>query len=267
MTLRVPYVDEAWARDLISYLRQQYDEQLATPGRSEFDLASLASRCLTMAGLEYALDRPLADARGWMERALPHLETLLCGDGTAVHFPVHVVAEDGHVTTQAQPDSSLRNSKRGAVAICVAAIVAPDDRLLRIAGAVADSPGAAYLGHRSEVCTFGEQHFAYALRHLVRGERAGFAEELLAASRSVDDVPSLRAVLASLEAREPARLVEGLHAYLAHHAAFAEQDPRDPKGYLSHWALGCSALALRQGWLRAGDLPDQMHHPAGLVAP
>lgn len=169
-------------------------------------------------------------------------------------------------------DYSTTNSHDNFRAACGALMAGEFGIASRISALAWDPPKADYIHVRSDICTPGHQHFAYALRSLFAGDVAGVARELqqVRVTRSYDrhlEYES-RFVQATVD-RDTGGCLSALTDLLEWHGHEARKtaNVRDWDLFLAVTALGLSSYCVRHGLLALEELPkDCEHFPTELVS-
>ncbi len=168
-------------------------------------------------------------------------------------------------------DYSLTNSRSHYLAVCKALISGEDALADQLALSIWDPPDASYLGANSVVCTTNEQHLAYALREMFKGDAdAAHSELIKVRPRKLNDrVASEGKMLRGLIDEDAAVFLDGLRSLLALHARDATRDENrtDSSFFICIPALGLCKLALRRRLLQREQFPQgNQFLPIDLIA-
>jgi hypothetical protein len=174
-------------------------------------------------------------------------------------------------------DYSTTNSWRCFEGVCIALTAGEYATADQLANLIWDPPDASYLGPRSEVCTLGQQHVAYAVKHLFQdhGEEAEGQLKQVRPGKLDGQILFVAKAVRGLLQRNDALFNEGLLELLFWHAkqvralrrrnATDRYFPSDPDLYFCLAAVGLSIFAVRRQFLPKSGLPEDTYLPGELM--
>jgi hypothetical protein len=274
-------IDREWAANLIDALAEdslRFDwEDHDGDGPNQVDLVFQSDRCADLGLLCCALGAPAAVVQGHFRDALRSgvgaFQLRATWPAPGDEDLSILIGRQGHWSAEGI-DESLTNSRRGLRLIHLAlATGAGRGTLAReVSGLIGDPHDADYLGANSVVCTWDDQHVAYALAAFLLNDPRTAHAELLAFSGAVptetlaEQADALRALLAG----DAPVFLDALRLLLA---AYREQARRpenlkEPASYLCLPAVGLAAAAIDARVVGPGRLSaDDELLPLGLILP
>jgi hypothetical protein len=274
-------IDRDWAARLIDALAEdslRFDRDLhGGDGPNQVDLIFQSDRCADLGLLRSALGAPAAVVREHFRDAVRY------GVGAfrlRATWPAPgdedlsvLIGRQGHWSTEGV-DQSLTNSRRGLrlVHLALATGAGRAEAAREVAALVGDPHDADYLGADSVVCSWDDQHVAYALAaFLLNDPRAARAElRAFSGAGSTGTLGEQAEALRALLAGEPPAFLDALGRLLAVHReqATRRENWKEPLSYLCLPAVGLAAVALDSRLVSPGRLPaDDALLPLGLILP
>jgi hypothetical protein len=275
LTKRVVETVESLVEDLKRSIAEDPDKLRQTRE------SSLAADVSMLAAYHYALNAPWGQVVDELREAAEAELRVFELRGTESPFPATVVTLDIDSAPNAQEvisreplhspgskDYSLTNSRTGLKSIYIALTSGHVLLAHRLAQLIWDPPGADYIGDQSEVCTPGDQHLAYAVKHHILGSETKAREEIDQVRGERQEIALQTPMVKSLLDRDGAAFLIALGSFLKWHEKEAKKKSNRTETdlYLSLPALGLCVLAIRAGVVNVGDLPHgNPHFPVELL--
>jgi hypothetical protein len=251
---RFSWLNIAWARELVQFWDQQLvnfrsgddSRESGSPGLD----AVRADIHTDLARLRYALGEPLIEVKQHITAAARAHHCVFAAKPTGV----------GSV------DPTLKSSRRGLIAMAMAAIAGMHDELRETAEGVGEPPGATWVAEDSEICTPAEQRLAGLLRAEVLSSRpSAFVRPDEGGPMGIVHCMRLARTLID---RERDGFRAALNEAIEWYESRLEQPEfrQKPELFLALHELGLAALALRHGIIALADLPsDRRPFPVALL--
>lgn len=272
-------------RDLIGLIRREPDRLVQTRH------SSLAQKYRMAAVSLYAIGYPIADVRKALAGlALAGLRTVELRGTEEPFLKAEVILDPTRPPGDPQQavvrpalspderDDSLGNARKNLLYTCAGLAAGEFELAGRIAAMAGDPPGARWVGPRSWVCTPNDQHVAYALKHLLAGDRDRVLAEIAkvrpskyeadASGYNPDaiDHADLVKLIRALAVGELDLFIEGLQGLLDWHEQASLKDDAPLDVLLSVHGTGLTALALKRGWISRDIIPaDNPFIPIELI--
>jgi hypothetical protein len=276
-TPRVPGIELDWAVELETFLHQQ----LAVASDPDSPPPDQARHLFTagyyqdLALIEYALGKEPGDVRRHFRQAAEEYLRVFELRATLAPFSAdRVIIPLSQAPAQRQPlhadgelDESLTNSRTGLTALYVALIGAGTALARRLAPLIADPPDATYLGVDSVVCTYNDQHLAYAVKALLLDDPGAAGRELEKIQDPDPGIESHARLIRALQSRADGEFLAELRRHLGWHAQEARQpgSGRQTALFMDIPALALYQLALSRSLVRVDRGLEQPYFPAGLL--
>jgi hypothetical protein len=221
----------------------------------------------------YGLGASLSDVKRAFRHAVRAAVEVFRLRGTESPFPAYSLLYDrnyapsdpesiAEFTTLSNPqekDYSSTHSRRGYQMVCEALITGDIVLAEEIALLIWDPPDAAYIGPGS-FCTPNDQHVAYALRELFRGDMVSMNSELAKVKRGNDDqsIAHQAKMLWALGSGDRKVFSDALHAQLNSHSKQAQRKENrlNPLFFICIPGLGMASLALSRELCGMDYLPQ-----------
>jgi len=261
--MRLKYLDSA-------YCQQRYADEvksIETSGlRGQSSWYFRANAFVRLAKTAYALGLPLAESRSWLRQATAAYRELFALRGTSFSkrtryrdgkpLPEETIPEDGYTSV---------DSFNAALASLTLQDIQCAQELVELAG---NTPNAAYVSPRSEVCTTNEQTLSHALNALLSSDMDLAKREAgKLAVRSGTRIEKQIARIMSAIATDGDVLAERDTLLFYHEQAASRRDSQlDASTWLSLPALGLSFLAMSiRKYESAALATDSIYCPIALL--
>jgi hypothetical protein len=262
-------------KQTVSLIKAEPDKLMQT--RSAF----LAGDSCIIGFNRYALGHPFGEVKDAFREASQAYLTVFNLRGTEPTFPVVVLTVDPE-KSQADPafvigerplhppgskDYSNTNSKEGLRAVFSALIAGDTSLAVQLADRLWDPPNASYIHPDSEVCTPNEQHFAYAVKYLLKGDDEKAKKEIdkLRTRRGKEKwLPGVDQMLRGIVGRDVHLFRTGLDDVLFWHEreALKPKNNWDSDWFLCLYGFGLTLLAFQRKLVGIEQLPrDNVYLP------